>query len=67
MRYCEFSGDPERIDLHVETEREFSMEMYDCLSVLMTRIDCPVAIEVRRRATRVRGNAKLAYRQGIIF
>lgn len=62
-----FSGNPERIAIHVETDREVSMEKYDCLGVLMTRIDRPIGIEVTRRGTRVRGDAKLAYRQGIII
>jgi hypothetical protein len=62
-----FSGNPERIAIHVETDREVSMEKYDCLGILMTRIDRPIGIEVTRRGRRVRGDAKLAYRQGIII
>ncbi|WP_277968234.1 hypothetical protein [Sphingomonas echinoides] len=61
------SRDPERIAIHVETDREVSMEKYDCLGVLMTRIDRPIGIEVTRRGTRVHGDAKLAYRQGVIL
>lgn len=62
-----FGWVPERIAIHVETDREVGMEKYDCLGVLMTRIDRPIEIEVTRRGTRVRGSAKLAYRQGVIF
>ena len=62
-----FSGDPERIAIHVETDREVGMEKYDCLGVLMTRVDRPIEIEVTRRGTRVRGDAKVAYRHGVIF
>ncbi len=62
-----FSGDSERIAIHVETDREVGMEKYDCLGVLMTRVDRPIGIEVTRRGTRVRGDAKIAYRQGVIF
>ncbi|MBA3896290.1 MAG: MFS transporter [Sphingomonadaceae bacterium] len=62
-----FGHDPEGIAIHVETDREVGMEKYDCLGVLMTRIDRPISLDVTRRGTRVRGNAKLAYRQGVIF
>jgi len=62
-----YSVDPERIAIHVETDRDVGMEKYDCLGVLMTRIDRPIGIEVTRRGTRVRGNAKHAYRRGVIF
>lgn len=62
-----FTRDPEHIAIHVETDRKVGMEKYDCLGVLMTRLNRPIDIEVTRRGTRVRGNAKLAYRGGVVF
>ncbi|WP_156347636.1 hypothetical protein [Sphingomonas sp. Leaf9] len=63
-----YGPDPDRLDLHVETDVDPSMERYDCLGVLLTRIDRDrVSLEVTKRGTKVRGNAKLAYRQGIIL
>ncbi|KQN73508.1 hypothetical protein [Sphingomonas sp. Leaf62] len=63
-----YGPDPDRLDLHVETDVDPSMERYDCLGVLLTRIDRDrVSLEVTKRGTKVRGNAKLAYRQGIII
>lgn len=63
-----FGPDPARMDLHVETDRDTGMEKYDCLGVLMTRIQRDqIALEVTKRGTRVHGNAKVAYRQGIII
>lgn len=44
------------------------MAEYDCLGALMTRIDRDqISLDVTRRGARVFGNAKLAYRQGVIF
>lgn len=44
------------------------MEKYDCLGVLLTRLDRDqVSLEVTKRGTKVRGNSKLAYRQGVIL
>lgn len=57
----------DRIDLHFEADENVGMEQYDCLGVLMTRIDRPISLAFTRRGTRVRGNAKLAYRHGQIL
>jgi hypothetical protein len=62
-----FSPDPHRIELHVEMDRSDGMERYDCLGVLLTRIDRPIGLTSTRRGTRVHGSAKLAYRQGIVI
>lgn len=63
-----YGPNPARLDIHVETDVEPSMEKYDCLGVLMTRIERDqISLEVTKRGSRVRGNAKLAYRQGIIL
>jgi hypothetical protein len=63
-----FGPDPTCLRLHVETSREIGMAYYDCCGVLMTRIDRhQIALEVTRRGRRVRGQAKLAYRQGVVL
>jgi len=56
-----------RLELHVETDAEPDMRYYDLLGLLLTRIDRQISIDVTKRGARVRGNAKLAYRQGIIL
>ena len=61
-----YGPNPARLDIHVETDRDPGMAQYDCLGVLMTRIDV-ISLEVTKRGRRVRGNAKLAYRQGTII
>ncbi len=63
-----YGPDPERLDLHVETDIEPGMERYDCLGVLLTRIDRKqISLEVTKRGEKPRGSAKIAYRQGIII
>lgn len=63
-----FGPDPARLALHVETSRDIGMATYDCLGILMTRIDrARIALEVTRRGTRIHGRAKLAYRQGVVL
>ncbi len=44
------------------------MRKYDCLGVLLTRIDRrQVSLEVTKRGAKVCGTAKLAYRQGVVL
>ncbi len=63
-----FGPDPSRIDIHVETDAEHDMRKYDCLGVLLTRLDrARISLEVTKRGEKVRGSAKLAYRQGVIL
>jgi hypothetical protein len=63
-----FGPDPARMALHVETDRDIGMAKYDCLGVLMARIDRDqIALEVTRRGRRIFGRAKLAYRQGVVL
>jgi len=62
-----FSSSPSRIDIHVETDRDIGMAKYDCLGVILTHLDRPIGLEVTRRGMRIRGTAKLAYRNGVIF
>jgi hypothetical protein len=66
VRNC--GPDPARLAIHVETDRDPGMEKYDCLGVLMTRLDRDqISMEVSKRGRRVRGDAKLAYRQGVVL
>ena len=52
----------------METDIEPGMERYDCLGVLLTRIERKqISLEVTRRGEKPRGSAKIAYRQGIII
>ena len=62
-----FGPDPSRIEIHVEADRADGMERYDCLGVLLTRIERPIGLTITKRGTRVHGSAKLAYRQGVIL
>lgn len=61
-----YGTDPNRLDLHVESDHAADMCLFDCLGVLMTRID-QVSVETTKRGTRVRGSAKFAYRRGVIL
>lgn len=61
-----YGPDPTRLRLHVETDREPGMAEYDCVGVLMTRIDLST-LTVTRRGTKPYGDAKTAYRQGAIL
>ena len=63
-----FGPDPDRIDLHVEAEIGRDMTLYDCLGVLLTRIDrAAISLEITKRGSKVYGPAKIAYRQGVIL
>jgi hypothetical protein len=63
-----FGPDPARLALHIETDRDIGMMKYDCFGVLLAGIDRDhINIEVTKRGTRPRGQAKIAYRQGIIL
>ena len=63
-----YGPDPTRLELHVEMDIEPDMRRYDCLGVLMTRIEREqISLDVTKRGTRVRGNVKLAYRQGVVL
>ncbi|WP_394760840.1 hypothetical protein [Phenylobacterium sp.] len=44
------------------------MEQHECLGFLMCDIvRDQISLEVTKRGTRIRGNAKLAYRQGTVI
>lgn len=63
-----YGPDPARLTLHVETSRDIGLAEYDCVGVLMTRIEREqISLDVTRRGTRIFGSAKLAYRQGVIL
>lgn len=63
-----YSPDPDKLLLHVETSVELGVEVYDFMGVLFARIEREqIAVEVTKRGTKVRGNAKIAYRQGQIL
>jgi hypothetical protein len=60
--------DPKRLQLHVETVNEPGMEQHECLGILMCEIiRDQISMEVTKRGTRIRGNTKLAYRQGEVI
>jgi hypothetical protein len=63
-----YGPDPKRLELHVETSVAPGMEQYECLGLLGCEIVRDyIGLEVTKRGTRVRGSAKIAYRQGEII
>ena len=63
-----YGPDPARLELHVETSLDIGFAYYDCVGVLMTRIEREqIDLLATRRGTRIFGGAKLAYRQGVIL
>jgi hypothetical protein len=60
--------DPRRLDLHVEADRDIGMQRHECLGLLMCElVRDQISLDSTKRGERVRGNAKLAYRQGVIL
>lgn len=63
-----YGPDPRRLSLHVEADVEPGMERYDCLGALMCEISRDqIHLEVTKRGRRIRGEAKIAYRQGVVL
>lgn len=63
-----FGPDPDRLEIHVETDADLDLRKYDCLGVLLTRIDRrQIGLETTKRGAKAHGSAKLAYRQGVIL
>ena len=63
-----FGPDPNRVQIHVETNREADdRNRYDCLGVLLCKIDRPIDLTVTKRGGRIGGFARVAYRQGVII
>jgi hypothetical protein len=63
-----FGPDPKRLQLHVETGRSAGMTGYECAGVLSCKIDRDgIDLVVTKRGERVWGDAKIAYRQGVVL
>ena len=63
-----YGPDAKRLLLHVETRIEPGLERDECLGLLMCDLARDyIALDVNRRGGRVRGSAKIAYRQGEVI
>lgn len=64
-----FGSDPKWLQLHVESNSQPAHDTYDlCLGQLLCRIERQsISLTIRRRGTRIRGHAKIAYRQGVVI
>ena len=63
-----YGPDPDRLDLHVETNRAPGLERDECLGLLMCEVVRDyISLEVLKRGDRIRGSSKLAYRQGEVL
>lgn len=62
-----FGPDPNLLQLHVEADRDVTLQRWNCLGILMTRIERRIDLVVTRRGTKIFGAAKLAYRQGVLL
>lgn len=61
-----FGTDPHALRLHVETDRD-TKSIADFLGVLLTRLDPIPTVSLTVRGSKVRGDAKIAYRQGRVL
>jgi hypothetical protein len=60
--------DPQRLNRHVEADQDIGLQRHECLGVLMCEIVREqISLESTKRGERIRGNAKLAYRQGVVL
>ena len=63
-----FGPDPKRLELHVETNISPGMKLHDCLGMLMCHINRDsIALVATKRGGRIRGSARIAYRQGFVL
>ena len=63
-----YGPDPKRLCLHVETAMNPGLERHECLGLLMCEVvRDAISLEVTKRGSRVRGGAKIAYRQGDVI
>src|SRR5262245_38624587 len=62
-----FGPDRNSLLIHVETSQSRPFDRDDCLGILFCRIDRGIDLTVTKRGSRVRGLAKIAYRQGTIL
>lgn len=60
--------DPRRLHLHVEADQDIGLQRDECLGHLMCEINRDqISLDATVRGERIRGSAKLAYRQGVIL
>ncbi len=60
--------DPKRLCLHVESDQDIGLQRDECLGWLMCEINRDqISLDATRRGERIRGSAKLAYRQGVVL
>jgi hypothetical protein len=63
-----WGSDPKRLQLHVEASVDIGSRRNDCLGELMCEINRNyIGLDVTWPGQRLRGNSKLAYRQGVIL
>lgn len=63
-----YGPDPAHLKLHAEVSVQPGMEEYDCAGLLFARLNRKqIAFEVTKRGTKPRGEAKIAYRQGVVL
>jgi hypothetical protein len=64
-----FGPDRDHVMLHVEASRlPEGFGYHDCLGIIYTGIDrSSISLCVTKRGQRIRGQAKIAYRQGIVL
>jgi hypothetical protein len=59
---------PDRLMLHVETDQDIGLLRHECLGLLMCAlVRDQIDLIATKRGERIRGSAKIAYRQGIII
>ncbi|WP_419253064.1 hypothetical protein ACN2C6_15925 [Caulobacter sp. ErkDOM-YI] len=60
--------EPTRMMLHVETDLDIGLMEHECLGLLMCEIQREsVSLESTRRGQKLKGNAKTAYRRGVVL
>lgn len=63
-----WSGSPQRLDLHVETDRDIGLERHECLGLITCEIVRDhVSLQHSIRGQRIDGGAKHAYRHGRVL
>lgn len=60
--------EPSRLMLHVESDRDIGLARDECLGLLMCEIiRDQISLDSTKRGQRIRGSAKVAYRQGVVL